>query len=207
MVSKDRATPERQRWSPFWPIILILIGWGAVIFNYIDRHWLSDDSTPELPLADDNANLGASISPALLSAQKQYYVNFVINNNSKSSAIGMQHFGMIALSPSPIPEPIIKQILAMTRIILATTPPSPTPNEIHPGQTGEFFTLLGQEVSKQQADQLDKAALLPYIINVMRYRDSHIAPDEFIYTETCQYYVGKILHDCETGHNRSFISK
>src|SRR5262249_22022862 len=41
----------------------------------------------------------------------------------------------------------------------------------------------------------------------MRYREKLLPPDEFIYTEICRYYLRSVLHSCESGHNRSFISE
>jgi hypothetical protein len=142
----------------------------------------------------------------MITPDKQYAVSIVMVNNGRATAIGPLHYGMISFAKGSLADDTaIRQLLAFSRIVISTSAASS--NEIAPQTSDQFFRVFSNsQVSEQQASDLDKGDQVAYIINLIRYRDNHLAAGEFIFTETCKYYFKGELHNCESGHNRSYIS-
>lgn len=77
--------------------------------------------------------------------------------------------------------------------------------DINPNQSDTWFSVFGPKLDDKQTADISSGALTVYVLNIMQYRD-RTNPDKFIYTESCVYYGGPVLHLCESGHNRSYVS-
>jgi hypothetical protein len=204
MPTPAPATPANS-WGPFWPIVIAVAAWSAVAFDFVDRHWLSVNAPLESALSSTNARIDPKLSSLQLNDQKQYVVNILLLNGGKLAAIGPVHSGSLNLygGGDLTPEGAIHVFLALSRESVRTSPL--INSEIQPQEADKYFSFFGPPVTDAQISAVDSGSMLVYVVGIVRYRDSDIPPDKFIYTEICHYYFKGVLHECEGGHNRSYI--
>lgn len=198
----------RQK-SFFWPMVLMLVSWGAVGFNFIDRHWLADREPAEVPLSQENARLEITPHPLWQDATKSFYMNFELNNAGKNTAMQEVRYGLATGAPGTLDPDLIDAYFVMAKAKLKKAPPGD--NEYPPGPTGQFFSIPGiapglQFVTDENYEAAKIGKLLIYALVVERYRDTSLDSGKFIYTERCIYLAGAVVHNCEHGHNHSYIS-
>lgn len=208
--SRTTAAPSPPK---RWPVlVLALAAWLAVGVDYVDRHFWATDPDAALPISSDNARLDiGKLDPILKrGSPNSWFLNIYIVNHGKSAAISMQHLGSIATSPGMLGSPDVDAMFAMLQAQLRAAPIIGN-SEIEPGDDRAWFTvppvLPGITFDDAGLQAVSDGKQLIYLFNVMRYRDNSLAPGKFIYTETCAYFAGPTLHNCEAGHNRSYIAR
>ena len=188
-----------------WPVlVLATIAWAAVAFDYYDRHTLEQPPS-ERPLAANDARLDLTRwAPDSGPPSRGVHVNGYVTNKGAEAATGFIHLGSAATGSHLAPEDI-DGFFAMLHAQMLTT--KGTQSEIQPG-TDIFFTIppiaQGIAISPDTEKAIEDGTQALYVMGLLRYRDSHIADGEFIYTESCAYFMMGAAHVCEN-HNRSYI--
>jgi hypothetical protein len=140
---------------------------------------------------------------------RSFYMNFDLNNVGKNTALQMIRYGLANAIPGNVDPDLLDAYFLMAKAKLKNA--SSVDNEFPPGPTGQFFSVpdiapglqFGTDENYQAAKN---AKILIYVLVVERYRDESLDTGKFIYTERCIYVVGPVIHNCERGHNRSYIS-
>ena len=202
------AAPVR---SPLGLIAFALIAWSATAFDYIDRHYFWKQPEAESPLGPENARLDFVQSAAVWTeeAPKKLFFNVLIGNNGKSNAIGMTHNdaryiieATLALDPDVIDATfiVLKNKLKSLKL---------NDSEINIGQADRYFSVpynMPQELIDDQSYEKTKSgAQKAYFLFMMRYKDNTLSANKSIYTEKCVYTVGQVVHNCEVGHDKTYI--
>lgn len=190
------------------PAILATIAWTATAFDFYDRHWLLDSELVEMPLSEENARLDAKVVQPVFTEQKAFYMNIYLANNGHNIATQLMHIGFSAPSPIQIDSDFIDAIFIALKTKFRKLP-SATGNEITPGQTDQWFTVPdgpGLQLGQDAFTAAKNGTVFIYTFNMMRYTDKTVPPGKYIYSEKCVYTIGSVLHNCEMGHNRTFIA-
>ena len=82
-----------------------------------------------------------------------------------------------------------------------------TPNpDIRPGNNNVWYSIYGPPEKDDVTKSLTEGKTILLVFNVMRYRDDRISSNQFIYTENCIYFRKEVVHFCESGPNKIYIS-
>jgi hypothetical protein len=204
--AQTAPAPEFKRW-PVIPIILVVTTWGAVAFDYIDRHWLSSQLPAETPITSDNANLDIfQVVPGFNQELRRQFANIFIVNRGKSTANNLRHIGSIGVPGGIADSNFTNLMFSLLKIQLKqSTQKGMGSLDIQPGQSGVWFSIFSAQQEDSAIKSLDDSKPL-FIFNLMKYRDNIIDSNKAIYTETCVYILKSVTHLCESGHNRAYIS-
>jgi hypothetical protein len=96
-----------NRWRPFWPIVLVIVAWGATAFGYADRHWLSHDVITDSPVAPNNARLDITKLDASFPSPNALWFNIHFINNGAATALHMANIGHSTITTTVIDPDII----------------------------------------------------------------------------------------------------
>ena len=187
--------------------IFALIACAAVLFDFVDRRWLTPQLPVESQVSPDNAILDVQTwTKGTPSADlPRYFVNAQIINSGKTTALGLQHIGSVSYADGPVDPAFIRSLFLTFKTQLKLIPSADT-GEIRPGNNHIWYSVLGPPQKDEVTKNLAGGKNILLVFNVMRYRDDRIAKDQFIYTENCIYFVKEIVHFCESGPNRTYIS-
>jgi hypothetical protein len=188
--------------------ILALIACAAVAFDFVDRHWFTPNAPVEYSVSADNAILDVQTVLKGIPSQElpQYFANLQLQNSGKATALGLQHIGVTAYAEgAPVDAFTIGSQFESLKAQLKLIPYTGN-GEIRPGNNNIWYTVVGPPVKDDITKKLDDGNALLLVLNLMRYKDDKISSNQFIYTETCIYFVKIVTHLCETGHNRTYIS-
>jgi hypothetical protein len=201
----NQPVPSATRsWRPLWPIVLVVIGWGAVAFDFYDRHWLSPAGV-DYALDADNARIELQPQPVFSDEKRAIFFNIRQVNNGKRSAMGVGHAGIVILGPI---QPALIDAFFIEQRKEAQSVKFPD-DEYAAGRSDNFFSLPGTPDGMKLDDNAyatAKAGSNPVFVFVtLKYSDDSIPAGKSIYTERCVYLFGNVVHNCDSGHNRSFI--
>jgi len=188
--------------------IAALIACLAVAFDFVDRQWFSAPMPSEVPLTTENARIDFRLEPIWRADQKQFFMNYHEINNGTAMAFETGHVAYTSTATGLIDPDLIN---AMFITLRSKIRPVRFPrDEMTVGQNDQFFSIPdtpnGLQFDENTFPAAQKGSLLVYIFLIMKYRDDVIPPTKSIYTERCLYMVGAVAHNCESGHNRSYIS-
>jgi hypothetical protein len=198
----------RERLSAIAAVVLI---WTAIGLSWADRHyWGPDRKKEHAALSAENARLDAiSWTPGLRmgapAEDHHIYINVGITNNGRSAARGMAHSGNAIVSTVPIPEKKLRVFFIFEKQEIEEGSSNES-FEIQPGNNQAWFTIpnaIGASIVTLEDLDSDK---LVYVTNMMRYRDTLVSGERYIYTESCIYFKQHVMHYCEAGHNGSYIA-
>lgn len=130
---------------------------------------------------------------------------FLINRGS-TETLKFANQGSILLPSPATPTPPDEVIVRIFAILRARLQSAALPDlTVYPSQ--QFWhTVVGQVVDDKTIG-LTKAGTLPvYTLDLMKYTDRTVPAGKFIYTETCVYALGRAVHFCDTGHNKTYMS-
>jgi hypothetical protein len=117
----------------------------------------------------------------------------------------MQHLGITAYADGPIDVFTIGSQFESLKTQLKFFPFVVT-GEIRPGNNNVWFSVPGPPVKDEVTKNLNDGKNILLVFNLMRYRDEKINSGQFIYSENCVYFLKEVVHLCESGHNRTYIS-
>ena len=187
--------------------VLALIACAAVAFDFVDRRWIAPQAPTETPISAENASMDpfewakGVPTPDI----QRYFANVKVINSGKSTAVGLQHLGVVAHSEGPLDASYVTSIFLALKIQLKAVPYIVS-SEIRPGNSNLFYTILGPATRDDMTKKLSEGTANLFVFDLRRYKDDKIGKDQFIYTENCVYYQKEVLHLCETGPNRTYIS-
>jgi hypothetical protein len=176
--------------------LLVVLSWMAVGFDYYNRHLrsASDVSTEQARLSSDNARLevtGWHPIKAINDDPRHVIVNTDIENKGKSAAIGSAHAAFMVVS-NGLSETQIDAIFSYLNSEISIFPVGG--NEIYPGQKNLWYSIT-TDIGSLPIDTalLEKAKYL-YAFNIIKYKDSSIDMQRAIYSESCVYFEGVVIH-------------
>jgi hypothetical protein len=187
-------------------IVVALIACLAVIFDFVDRRWLTHPEPLETSLSSENARLDAIKWQPIINDQKQYFTNIFLGNNGKST---VRQWGFSGTAAHGVADPdLIDALFIVFKTKMRAAKPSMS--EINPGQSDTFISIPNVAPLLQLDDTLitnyRNGAVAIYTFLLLRYKDDTLQAGKFIYGEKCIYVVKDIVHFCDNGHNRNYIS-
>jgi hypothetical protein len=200
-----RLEPSKPRTAI--PIIAALVAFGAVAFGFVDRHWLTQSPDVETPLTPENARIDVrNLVPVL--NENHLFFNVIYANDGKRNATSPMHNGLVTSALIRMDDVFIDAFFYALRKGLHTV--EPTQSEYYAGESDKFFSVPdtpgGIVFDDNTLAAYKGGSLFVYLFVGMKYTDDTISSSRAIYTEYCRYLLAGALHDCESGHNRSFIA-
>jgi hypothetical protein len=131
---------------------------------------------------------------------------FVINRGS-AATLKFANQGLILLPSVATPTPPDEVIVKLFEVLRAKLLNAVIPDlAIYPNQKDMFHTVVGQVVDDKTIDLIKKGRPPVYTLDLLKYTDDTVPAGKFIYTETCIYAIGSVVHYCDTGHNKTYMS-
>jgi hypothetical protein len=204
-----RTSPAaKNNYWPWLPVVLIaLAALPPAYLAYRLIQGFQPQSVYETP-PPGSARMDVWKSGIGLSKDKHLVANIYVVNNGKTAALNFAHEGSMLLpsAQSPVtPDLVLDAIFEMLRTQLSLAPIRDL--TVDPNQNDVWFSIFGQEIDDKTEDMLKSGAIHPYALALMKYRDDTVPVGKFIYTESCKYWIGSVLHYCEAGHNRVYMAQ
>jgi hypothetical protein len=200
-LPSDPATKRR----PVWPWVLAIFAWSATVADFADRHWLSAGQSAETPLSQTNARLDVYKWEIVSSQPMQINVNANIVNNGKNTAAHMKHSGSMSIGTLFDGAFLDGYFYALTEQVKAN--PAAPSSEINIGENDVSYPVLplNMAMSESIANAIVNGTNNIFVFNVMQYQDYTIG-GKHIYGEQCVYLNKGVVHQCEGGHNRTYVA-
>jgi hypothetical protein len=200
---------QEYRWIPIACTAIVILALGS---SFVDRRFFSHQVQAESSLGPDNARIDLTPQPLWKDDTKSFYMNFRIINGGKNAARQHFHFGLGMATPAPVDRDLIDALFNMLRNKFKKGGLEIPNSEVFPGEADQFFSvpdiIPGMQFGTDENYQAAKGGrILIYTFVLFRYRDPTLPENKFLYTERCVYLGNeRSIHQCDNGHNRSYIS-
>ena len=197
----DPTSPRNKK----LPWILATIAWISIAADFADRHWISVAQPAEIPLGQTNARLDVYKWEMVSTQSLQININASVINNGKETAAHMKHYGSLSVGTVFDGAMLDGYFYALTEQL--KNDQSKPSSEINVGENDVSYPLLqlNMTITEAMATAISNGGNNVFVFNVMQYQDYTIG-NRHIYGEQCVYLNKGVVHQCEGGHNRTYIA-